>query len=203
MLRALLLALLLLLLSIDTNACERECRNAISIAFAENYSPKIKEEYRELRNELRQFVSVHPQHVLLANSINKVVNSLENNTLSILPKMMDENIFAKYRGHCFWTLGELCGSPVSISYHIQDVLNLTRQAIVRNMTSRAVRGGEYETKLIAAAQEVVGDDRTARLRSGFTASLRRFSEHVLEKFCESGCGDKWIPPIRKILAQFP
>ncbi|KAL1923099.1 uncharacterized protein VTP21DRAFT_9475 [Calcarisporiella thermophila] len=193
-----------LLLATAAFGCERECRDAISHAFSDNYTPKIREEFSILQGDLNKFVSVNPQHAKLTTAVNNVIKKIQSDIGSGLVKRMDKVVFDKYRGHCDWTLGEVCGSPVSVSYHVHDVLERTRGAIKEDLINGAALHGDYENAIISAAVAVLGDQEKAdQLQDGVRSALAKFRENVDEHFCEEGCWDNWVPGIRKILAQYP
>ncbi|KAK9767346.1 hypothetical protein K7432_002924 [Basidiobolus ranarum] len=195
--------------------CEKDCKVAMDHEFALRYVPVIKDSLTSLETELvtalQTDIHGNPK---LREAIGQVVLKFHTELSSDLSNIMHHGIFDKYHARCQqievegcpnYYCSEVCGSPGSIIYYLDDVLERTRAGVIDKMKIFTEENGEFEQEFDSQVKENYptdhGPNEIVILKKTLRSQLVEFHQRV-EDVCSTGCFKEWAPELIAKLQQY-
>ncbi|ORX90033.1 hypothetical protein K493DRAFT_305273 [Basidiobolus meristosporus CBS 931.73] len=203
-----LLTLTSLLLT-GTYGCERDCKVAMDQEFSLRYRPVVVETLTSFEEELVTALSSKANdEPRLKSAVSRAVGKLHEEVSSDLSNIMHHGIFDKFHARCQRTdlegcpnyyCPEVCGSPGSIIFYLQDVLERTRAGVIDKIKILTEVDGDFARNLSLEASSI--DSNSREVEAIVRLQLTEFHRTV-DGICEAGCFDVWTPGLISKLQEF-
>ncbi|ORX90040.1 hypothetical protein K493DRAFT_340269 [Basidiobolus meristosporus CBS 931.73] len=196
-------------------ACEKECKIAMDNEFASLYTPVIMEQFHSLEQNIVSTMSPQVKEFPeLEKVISRAVEGIRHEALRELNNIMHHGIFDKYHARCYRTelegcpnyyCEEVCGSPGSIIYYLDDVLSRTRLGVAEKLQILTEEGSGFEEDMWKEAEKILSHKYDTasieNLRSALQQDISSFHQSA-EHICSSECFEKWSPGLIAKLQTF-
>ncbi|ORY07118.1 hypothetical protein K493DRAFT_310341 [Basidiobolus meristosporus CBS 931.73] len=193
-------------------ACENECRQAADRDFIEKYTPLVTELFTSFEGHVKSTLSYEIRtHIALEANLKNAIHKSKQLLLEKLHDIVDYGIFGKYHARCYqvelpgcpnYYCSEVCGSPGSIIYYLDDVLTRTRAGVVEAIKLDSVEQGKYDKLIWDAVSRILSKDSSStqleKLRVDYLKDLKNFHDSA-DGLCEKECFEKWAPELIYLL----
>ncbi|KAK9721291.1 hypothetical protein K7432_003518 [Basidiobolus ranarum] len=194
------------------SACENECRQAADRDFIIKYTPLVADLFDTFESRVKSTFSYEVRtHIALEANLKNAFFKSKEGLMEKMHSIMDYGIFGKYHARCYkvdtpgcpnYYCEEVCGSPGSIIYYLDDVLQRTRQGVIDAIKNDSKEGGKYDTLIWAAVTKILGKDvpkaQLDKLRLDYLKDLEDFGKST-DELCEQECWTKWTPELVYLL----
>ncbi|KAK9727458.1 hypothetical protein K7432_001792 [Basidiobolus ranarum] len=194
------------------SACENECRQAADRDFVDKYTPLVTELFSNFERDVKSTFSYEIRtHIALEANVKNAFYKSQQLLMEKMHNIMDYGIFGKYHARChqvdtpgcpnYYCL-EVCGSPGSIIYYLDDVLTRTRAGVIEAIKADSDENGKYDQLIWAAVVKILGKDVSPanldKLRVDYLVDLKTFQDNA-DTICEKDCFEKWAPKLVYLL----
>ncbi|ORX90027.1 hypothetical protein K493DRAFT_318246 [Basidiobolus meristosporus CBS 931.73] len=194
------------------SACENECRQAADRDFIEKYTPLVTELFDNFETNVKATFGYEVRtHIALEANLKNAFFKSKQALMEKMHGIMDYGIFGKYHARCYkvdtpgcpnYYCSEVCGSPGSIIYYLDDVLQRTREGVIKEIKGESEENGKYDQLIWAAVTKILGKDvdkaTLNKLRQDYLKDLENFRDST-DNLCAEECWEKWAPELVYLL----